>query len=383
MGKRKTPEKFNKQIENRFEGEYKVVSKYTGVSDPIKILHVTKYPHCFVSRPDYMLHNKYPCHYCLSRQVSQRITKGQDDFVNEVKLLAGDEYTVLGKYTSAKTKLSIRHNTENPHVTSTTPDSFLHSLRSGGTGCKICRSRAMADSTRLSQSQYRDRIKEIYGDTILVSGKYINNHTKMEMIHNTDSPYEFITTPAQLLDLHQGCSACRYSYPSKMRLSLKEINDRLLTMYNGEFIMLSENLGVNTRGIFRHNTQSPHEFTTTPQAILRGDSTCTVCHLSKMELVTKQYLDSRHISYEQQKRFNDCKDKYMLPFDFYLPEYNTIIEDDGEQHHKVVDFFGGEDGYQLRVFHDGIKNDYCKSQGIHLIRINYDEDIESILDSKL
>lgn len=35
-----------------------------------------------------------------------------------------------------------------------------------------------------------------------------------------------------------------------------------------------------------------------------------------------------------QKRFADCRTKVSLPFDFYLPSYNLIIEADGNQHYS-------------------------------------------------
>lgn len=37
-----------------------------------------------------------------------------------------------------------------------------------------------------------------------------------------------------------------------------------------------------------------------------------------------------------------------LPFDFYLPYYNTCIEYDGVQHFKPIDYFGGEKEFELR-----------------------------------
>lgn len=48
-------------------------------------------------------------------------------------------------------------------------------------------------------------------------------------------------------------------------------------------------------------------------------------------------LDRYKINYEQEKTFKTCiSDKgYLLPFDFYLPNYNILIEYDGEQHYKI------------------------------------------------
>ena len=74
-----------------------------------------------------------------------------------------------------------------------------------------------------------------------------------------------------------------------------------------------------------------------------------------------------------------------LPFDFYLPDYNTCIEYDGIQHFEVVDYFGGLDGFITTKIRDTIKNEYCKSKNIKLIRIPYwgFDNIENILKKEL
>lgn len=49
-------------------------------------------------------------------------------------------------------------------------------------------------------------------------------------------------------------------------------------------------------------------------------------------------LDTHNIIYELEKKFPTClSDKgNMLPFDFYLPDYNILIEYDGEQHFQMA-----------------------------------------------
>ena len=95
--------------------------------------------------------------------------------------------------------------------------------------------------------------------------------------------------------------------------------------------------------------------------------------VSKFEVFISNILDDNNIYYHREFSFDDCKgigDK-KLRFDFYLPEYNTIIEYDGEQHFKVVEYFGGEERYNTLKEHDKIKNEYCKMHKINLVRIPY------------
>ena len=74
-----------------------------------------------------------------------------------------------------------------------------------------------------------------------------------------------------------------------------------------------------------------------------------------------------------------------MPFDFYLPDYNLLIEFDGIQHYEIRGHFGGYDGFVDTKIRDTIKNIYCKDNNIDLLRIPYWDykNIENILVNKL
>ena len=89
------------------------------------------------------------------------------------------------------------------------------------------------------------------------------------------------------------------------------------------------------------------------------------------ERVIKEILKQHNIDFISQKTFNDCRNILPLPFDFYLPNYNTCIEYDGIQHFKPIEFFGGKEGFEQRKYNDEIKTKYCLSHNINLIRLPY------------
>lgn len=68
-------------------------------------------------------------------------------------------------------------------------------------------------------------------------------------------------------------------------------------------------------------------------------------------------------------------------FDFFIPDKDMMIEYDGIQHFKPVDFFGGNEALEKRRIRDKQKDDWCKKEGINLIRIKYTdrEKINNIL----
>lgn len=76
--------------------------------------------------------------------------------------------------------------------------------------------------------------------------------------------------------------------------------------------------------------------------VMYGDSGCPHCKTSKGERRVEQYLKENNIEYNKQYKFKDCKDIRCLPFDFYLPNHNTCIEYDGEQHVRPA---FGEDSF--------------------------------------
>ena len=102
-----------------------------------------------------------------------------------------------------------------------------------------------------------------------------------------------------------------------------------------------------------------------------GSVTSCGCLKSKGENKIIQILKNLSIDFISQIKFDECKDKKHLPFDFYLPEYNCCIEYDGEQHFKPVNHFGGEQQFKRRQKNDKIKTEYCIENDIRLIRIPY------------
>ena len=109
----------------------------------------------------------------------------------------------------------------------------------------------------------------------------------------------------------------------------------------------------------------------------RGDKIrCNDCtaKISNIELAVKNFLDEKNVAYQHQYRFKNCRDKRPLPFDFYLPSYNTCIEVDGEQHFIMNSKYykAKRTTFEDRKRKDLIKNKYCEENGIRLIRLKYD-----------
>ena len=96
------------------------------------------------------------------------------------------------------------------------------------------------------------------------------------------------------------------------------------------------------------------------------------CAKSKGELKIIDILNELNINFITQKRFSDCiypDTSRQLVFDFYLLDYNMLIEYDGEQHFHITknDRFN----YEELNKRDRFKNEWCNKNNIPLIRIPY------------
>lgn len=105
---------------------------------------------------------------------------------------------------------------------------------------------------------------------------------------------------------------------------------------------------------------------------------CPSCNTSKGELKIQNILKNKNIKYLTQYSFVDCKYKKPLKFDLYLPDYNTCIEYDGQQHFQPILKFGGDKKLELNQLRDKIKENYCIENNINLIRVKYCDNIEEL-----
>lgn len=83
-------------------------------------------------------------------------------------------------------------------------------------------------------------------------------------------------------------------------------------------------------------------------------------------------LEKNNIPFELEKKFDTCLSPKgnPLPFDFYLPTKNILIEYDGEQHFKIC-FGENEEKLILQKEYDNIKTEWCLNNNIPLIRVPY------------
>ena len=110
-------------------------------------------------------------------------------------------------------------------------------------------------------------------------------------------------------------------------------------------------------------------------SLKKGNTTSCGCIVSKGEELLKDIFNELNIKFISQYTFEDCinpRTKAKLKFDFYLPEYNILIEYDGAQHYKVSGKWNDtNEKLQERQYRDELKNTFCYKKHFTLIRIPY------------
>lgn len=168
---------------------------------------------------------------------------------------------------------------------------------------------------------------------------------------------------------------CLNCEPKSRRYTLDDVRsiiekEKLYQLISNEYINFDEKLiikHIKCGNIFNMNLAS-----------FKNGQRCPNCSglnnskFSKGSLYIKEFLDENDIKYQMEKKFNNCKNKSFLPFDYYIPKFNLVIEFDGSQHFssKKSTIFTKERVSNIKI-NDNIKNEYCISNNIYILRIPY------------
>lgn len=201
-----------------------------------------------------------------------------------------------------------------------------------GDGCPNC-----VKNKKMNKIDFINKAKVIHGNKYNYSNvEYINSNTKINIVCPEHGVFE------QLPSIHiigHGCSHCgktgklnNYLFINKAKLVHGDKFDYSLVDYESNKTKIQ--IICSKHGIFEQ----------TPNSHLSGNG-CLICKESKGEIIVRKILENNKINFIYQYKFNDCRNILPLPFDFYLPDYNTCIEFDGIQHFKSIDGFGGVNSF--------------------------------------
>ena len=322
-------------------------SKFTGIHQPLKII-CNKCKNSFYQTPAVHIHCQCGCRICGFQDSAVARLMPVSEFITRARKVHGNRFGYrLETYVNATTKMAITCSVHGEFWQ--IPFNHLK-----GHLCNGCGSAITADKISLSRVEVEARLGDVHNGRLEIAGEYEKLNSRLLVKCNVCE----ISRTARMADLLNGDGiACRCSKAFR-RTSALFIEDAVEVHGVGRYdYSRSEFSTVNTPVTIRCK-KCDTWFDQKPAVHLMGCG-CSNCKQPRGEQDISDWLSSRGISFVIQKKFPTCKHKRLLAFDFYLESLRTLIEFDGAQHYRPVNWFGGERAFKLTQKRDSIKNEWA------------------------
>ena len=243
-----------------------------------------------------------------------------------------------------------------------------------GKACSVC-----TNKTKKTHEQFMQEVNSLNPNVEILS-QYINAKTKIKRKCTICGDISFMLPKGILGGICKGCASQKmHSLFSK---SSEDYEKDFINKYKN-YSLIDKYINAHTKIKIIHN-KCQKSFMFHPSRIYdKTNHICPYCYPknSNGEREIQNYLDKNNIIYIPHKTFFDLKgvNDGFLSYDFYLPDFNILIEFQGIQHYQAVDGMGGEDRFIIQKEHDKRKYNYAKENDIKLIEIPY-WDFDSIDD---
>lgn len=234
---------------------------------------------------------------------------------------------------------------------------------------------------KLTQEEFETNLKERHPN-LKVLGEYKGSHIKIKTLC-TVCGHTWGCQPSNLYALVKGsgCPKCsRIADGARKRLNVVELISTFNKVHNNfydyskvEYKSIDDKVCIICP---KHG-----EFWQTP-ANHRAGHGCPHCNKSKGEVFILKYLQGHNINTITQYKITskDLEGQSYMLVDFYLPEQNTFIEYNGEQHYISKKYFGGEVKFHQQQKRDQYLQTYSNEHDIKLVEIPYTYDEDSIIN---
>ncbi len=210
-------------------------------------------------------------------------------------------------------------------------------------------------------------------DLAFIKFGYKSNLHKPTVVYSCDNCGETTEKPYVEFLKYPTCIHCGFNAKRKTGEGFKK-------ELPSEFELIGEYKGSHEKTLMRHSCG--FIFKIAPGDVISGHSYCPKCSkkASKGERRVMDYLTEHNIAFVKEKVF-EWSDRKR--YDFYLPDYNLLIEYHGRQHYEWVPTFQLTLEEQQRV--DQWKEKEAKKRGFEFFTISYLDfnKIENLLAQRL
>jgi very-short-patch-repair endonuclease len=323
--------------------------RYTRTADPVDI-HCNECGKMFAQRPNAHLRGA-GCPYCAGT-----VRYSDDTFRELLSETHNGEIVSLEDYNGSGNPIRVRHICG--YEWTTTPNRVVTQRK----GCKKC----VSDRLRMTEEVFLQRLHVRHNGEIVALDKYKQSKIRIRVRHLKCGKV-WSTEPRNVLRC--GCHDCAN------RKTDSEFRDELREVHNDEIVALEAYETVRQSILVRHKCGK--EWRVNPVDLISKGTGCPWCATSHGNKEITKILTKHNFTFSAEARFETCRHKIQLPFDFHLTEHKVLIEFDGQQHFEAVEFWGGEAALQERKKRDAIKNTWAKANGFQLYRIRYDDDLDA------
>ena len=320
---------------------------------------------------------------CNKLGIKKGPPKNNDKFISErtdkiIKKCENKNYKFINfendKYENCYTKFKLKCEKDG-YIWETNYNKFINQ----NSGCHKCcnqQKKDINDKNYILETINKKCIERNY-ELLKICDNRMSNKTKIILKCNKDG-HLWSPSLSHFIKRNQCCARCIGRNKTEEEVKF-EIVEKCNTK-NYTFSGFNDGYK-NNKSKFKLKCRSNHIWETYYANFMNNDRCCPICTESRGEKIIKEILNMRNIDYTREMKFDNCIYKRQLRFDFYLPKYNICIEFDGLQHFEKINRFGGEDNLKEIIKRDSIKNKYCEDNNIKLIRIKYDQNIDSIISA--
>lgn len=307
----------------------------------------------------------------LTMEVMMSKQKTFEWFLDKIKEVPNMDITILGTYKNMSTKILVRCNRcGNEWLAHPQHLVAGHRCRK----CALSERNINGWSVRKTREQFCAELKVKNPNIAVLSDYTVAKEPvtcKCTICGNVWSarPYNLLTGT--------GCPKCSFKESAKKQLGSHDVFISKLHP-SDDIIILGKYAGLHSN-ILCKCPKCNNTWYAMPDNLLKG-TRCPHCKSSHGEKKISAWFDNHGIEYERQKRFDDLRGigGRTLPYDFYIPKYNALIEYQGNYHDRT-DRLQTDDDFEIRQLYDSLKQEYALRHKYHYLQIWYYDDVEAKL----
>lgn len=302
----------------------------------------------FEQKPYYHLTGRIGCPTCRESKRFMNL----EQFISKAKKIHGEKYDYSKvKYIDFETKVIIICNACDTEFSQkpTCHLSYKH-------GCKKCANINQGLKRRTYPEEILKRMKSTHKDKYDYSESIITRmHDKIKIKCNTCN-HIFYQAPSEHIHARQGCPKCA----GKMLKTPEEFIKQAIIKHGNLYKYDRVKYKSGTTEVEIYCTKCKKYFMQIPKSHLNG-SGCKF-HMFKTQKKLLEFLEEHFDDVYTEQIFEGLK---LKRFDFYLHEYNLVIECDGPQHFRQVKDWNLEKTKES----DQLKMQFCLENEINVIRL--------------